>query len=330
VHPFTKAALAAVLAASAPLLGCASRARSTDFRIDVPRGLELYAPVPEGSVLTKERIELGEKLFSDPLLSADRTVACASCHRPDNAFSDAVPVSPGVYGRLGVRNTPTLLNVAYARHLTWDGRSSTLEEQVLKPIQDPVEMDLSLEELVRRLESNRAYRGRFVRAFGKGVSSEGVSLALAAFLRTLRSGDSPLDRFRTTDPDVLSLLERQGFQLFVGKARCAFCHAGPTLSDGEFHNTGVSARSGSSDAGRFARTGDESQRGAFRTPTLRNVAGTAPYMHDGSLATLEEVIEFYDGGGETNPNLDRDLRPLKLTEDETWAILAFLRALGGA
>jgi cytochrome c peroxidase len=147
--------------------------------------------------------------------------------------------------------------------------------------------------------------------------------------RTLRSGDASVDRFRAGDAEALTPLERQGLQLFAGMARCTFCHSGPTLSDGEFHNTGVSARSGSSDVGRDARSGRESDREAFRTPSFRNVAHTAPYMHDGSLATLEEVVEFYDGGGHPNPNLDPDIRALKLTAEEKLALLAFLRTLSG-
>jgi cytochrome c peroxidase len=310
------------------MLGCGLRSSQSSTG-DVPLGLELYAPVPEGSALTPARVALGGKLFSDPLLSADRAVACASCHRPDNAFADAVPVSPGVHGRVGIRNTPSLLNVAYARHLTWDGRSTTLEDQVLKPIQDPVEMDLSLEDLLRRLESNGNYRSAFRGAFDESVSSKNVALALAAYLRTLRSGDAPIDRFRAGDSSALSEQQKEGFQLFIGKARCAFCHAGPTLSDGLFHNTGVSARSASSDLGRFARTNDPKDRAAFRTASLRNVQLTAPYMHDGSIATLEEVVEFYDSGGGPDPQRDPDLRPLRLTVEEHNALLAFLRALGG-
>jgi cytochrome c peroxidase len=300
----------------------------SDLTVAVPLGLELYAPIPVDNPLRKERVDLGRRLFLDPMLSAAATIACASCHRPEHLFADATAISPGVYGRTGRRNTPSLLNVAYARQLTWDGRSATLEEQVLKPIQDPVEMGLSLSELVERLEGRRDYRSAFQDALGEPVSEVGVARALAAYLRTLRSGGSPFDRFRVGEADALTPLARIGFQLFVGKARCALCHAGPTLSDGEFHNTGVTVRSGSEDAGRLLLTGVEADRGAFRTPSLRNVVRTAPYMHDGSLATLREVIEFYDGGGEPNPHLDADVRPLRLDEDEKRALIEFLGSLG--
>jgi len=209
---------------------------------------------------------------------------------------------------VGRRNTPSLLNIAYARHLTWDGHSTTLEDQVLEPIQDPVEMDLSLDQ----------------------VTANGVALALAAYLRTLRSGNAPIDRQRAGDAGALSREAREGARLFTGKARCSRCHAGPLLTDGKFHNTGVTARSGSDDLGRYARTGQALDQRAFRTASLRNVDRTAPYMHDGSFATLEEVVEFYDGGGGPDIMRDADLRPLRLSAGDKAALAAFLRSLGGA
>jgi cytochrome c peroxidase len=274
-------------------------------------------------------VELGRRLFHDPVLSADRTISCSSCHRPDNSFADDVPVSPGVFGRHGHRNTPSLLNVAYVRHLTWDGRSRTLEEQVLKPIHDPVEMDLSLDELEERLQAATEYRGPFRRAFDEPVTADGVARALASYLRTLRSGDAPIDRFRAGDSAALSAQARAGHRLFVGKSRCSFCHWGPTFADGKFHNTGVAARSGDDDDGRYARTGASADLRAFRTASLRNVALTAPYMHDGSFATLEEVVDFYNDGGGPDVQRDADLRPLGLTADEKRSLLAFLHALTG-
>jgi cytochrome c peroxidase len=319
--------LAAVLAASAGLLACAARANSG---ADVPLGLELYAPVTEGNSTTRDRVALGRRLFFDRALSADRTVSCSSCHRPEHLFTDTTAVSPGVYGRRGHRNTPSLLNVAYARHLTWDGRSRTLEEQVLKPIQDPVEMDLSLDSVVLRLSAIADYQAAFHLAYAEPVSADGVSRALAAYLRTLRSGDAPVDRFHAGVATAITAEARAGFHLFVGKARCSLCHWGPTFSDGEFHNTGVSARSGFHDDGRYARTGAGADLRAFRTAALRNVARTAPYMHDGSFATLEEVVDFYDGGGGPDEGRDVDLRPLGLTAAEKRSLLAFLLALTGS
>ena len=329
MHPLPKAALAALLAAGAAVVGCVGPG-GLEFAIEVPRGLELYAPFPANNTPTRERVELGRLLFHDPELSADRTVSCSSCHRPEHSFADDISVSPGVYGRIGHRNAPSLLNVAYARHLTWDGRSTTLEEQVLKPIQDPVEMDLSLDELVARLQARADYRSAFQRAFDEPVSADGVARALSAFLRALRSGDAPVDRFQAGDSEALSPLARQGSQIFVGKARCSICHAGATLNDGKFHNTGVSARAGSEDQGRYARTGQARDQRAFRTASLRNVDRTAPYMHDGSFATLEEVVEFYNDGGGPDSQRDTDIRPLRLSADEKTALAAFLRSLDGA
>jgi cytochrome c peroxidase len=317
----------AVLATGAGLSGCgASGARSLE--IPVPLGLELYAPVPDDNGPTREREELGRRLFEDPLLSADRTIACASCHRSGDAFADDTAVSRGVFGRTGHRNTPSLLNIAYARHLTWDGRSSTLEEQVLKPIQDPVEMDLSLDELMARLQSDADYREAFTSTFGAPASSNAVALALAAYLRTLRSGNAPIDRLIAGQGDALSREARAGFRVFAGKARCSFCHLGPLFTDSEFHNTGVTARSGSADQGRFARTGIGAERRAFRTASLRNVGVTAPYMHDGSFVTLDEVVDFYDRGGGPDPLLDVRIRPLQLSQEEKRSLVAFLRSLG--
>jgi cytochrome c peroxidase len=316
--------LAAVLAASTT---ACSAAGTTELRPHVPPGLELYVPMPEYNVLTRQRMELGRRLFFDATLSADGTVACASCHRPEHAFGDAVPISAGVHGRRGTRNAPPLLNVAWLRHLAWDGRSGTLEEQVLEAISDTLEMNSSLHQVVERLAAQRAYRRAFDVAYGEPVSASGVGRALAAFVRTLRSADTPYERFIAGDTAALDPLARRGFRVFVGRARCTTCHSGPLLSDGEFHNTGVAAFRGSDDDGRFRHTGDARDRGAFRTPPLREVARTAPYMHDGSFATLEDVIDFYDAGGHPNPHLDSLLRPLRLSVEEKLALATFLRAL---
>jgi cytochrome c peroxidase len=322
----TGTALAAALAASATVHACGGW-RGGEFAASVPLGLEVYAPRPENNAPTPGRVALGQRLFFDRTLSAERTVSCSSCHRPESFFADDEPVSPGVFGRRGHRNTPSLLNVAYARHLTWDGRSRTLEEQVLKPIQDPLEMDLPLDSVVARLSTDGGYRAAFLGAYDAPVSPDGVARALAAYVRTLRSGDAPVDRFRAGDLDALTTEARAGHELFVGKARCSICHGGVMFADGEFHNTGVTMRSGSDDSGRYGRTGHSWDVRAFRTASLRNVEHTAPYMHDGSLATLEEVIEFYDQGGGPDPGRDPDLRPLRLSAQEKRALAAFLRAL---
>jgi cytochrome c peroxidase len=301
------------------------------FRVPAPLGQDLFAPVPDDNPLTRERIALGARLFVDPLLSVDRSVSCSSCHRPANAFSDSIPFSRGAHGRTGKRNAPSILNVVYRSSFFWDGRASSLEEQVLQPIQDSLEMDLPLAELESRVRESASYSRAFRRAFGEDVSAQNIARALASYLRTLRSGNAPIDRFKNGDTTALSPLARRGADLFVGKAHCAACHLGPNLSDGDFHSTGVAWRGDTlRDPGRFAVTGRAEDRGLFKTPSLRNVAVTAPYMHDGSMRTLEEIIEFYDGGGRRNPNLDPVIRPLRLTPEEKRALAEFLDGLTGS
>ena len=281
----------------------------------IPLGLDLYMPVPEDNPLTAERIERGRELFFDTRLSRDRTVACASCHDPQRGFTDGRSVAIGVFNRVGRRSAPTLVNRGYGRSFFWDGRAATLEEQVLQPIQDPNEMDMTLPEVSARV----------------GMPIEEVARSLATFVRSLLSGNSPFDRFVNGDRSALTGEQQRGMQLFRGKANCTACHVGPTFSDERFHNTGVAWREGwLQDEGRSAVTGRSEDSGAFKTPTLREISRTAPYMHDGSLLTLADVIDFYDKGGSTNPRLDPELRPLHLTAPEKAALVAFLHALDGS
>jgi cytochrome c peroxidase len=286
----------------------------------IPLGLDLYLPVPEENPLTAEKIELGRRLFNDRRLSRDGSTACVTCHDPARAFSDGRTVAVGVFGRAGRRNSPTLINRGYGRAFFWDARSSSLEDQVLKPIQDPNEMDLTLDEASSRI----------------GLDSTTLSQALASYVRSILSGDSPYDRFINGDRGSLSEEQQAGLQIFRGKGNCTACHVGPNFSDERLHNTGVAWRPSTTsgqgtyqDEGRFAVTGREADRGSFRTPTLREVARTAPYMHDGSLATLEDVVQFYDEGGRANPNRDAELHPLRLTASEKQALIAFLHTLSG-
>jgi len=302
-----------------------------DYRPPIPLGLDLFTPIPESNPLSRGRVALGRRLFMDPLLSADRRVSCASCHRPDHAFSDTVARSSGVHGRAGPRNAPSLLNAVYRDAFFWDGRAASIEEQVLQPIQDSLEMDLPLDQAVARLRDDETYRRAFRREFRAEPTTTGVARALASFVRTLRSGGAPIDRFRNGDTTAFSPPARRGFQLFVGRAGCSACHLGPLLSDGDFHNTGVAWRDGAwRDPGRFRVTGNSTDRGRFKTPSLRNVSRTTPYMHDGSIATLDAVIDFYDAGGRANPHLDPLVRPLRLTPGEKRALVEFLHALGAA
>ena len=298
---------------------------------DRPLGLDLYRPVPDENPITAEKVRLGRRLFRDRLLSRDRSIACVDCHQPELAFTDGQAKAVGVYGRQGPRSVPTLINRAWGKSFFWDGRMATLEEQVVQPILAETEMDLTLEEAVDRLREKRRYRKAFVEAFGRNPDAEGLAQALAAYVRTILAGDSPYDRYAFGDHDALSSAELAGLRLFRGKAGCSFCHAGPTLTDEEFHNTGVAWRDGSfQDDGRAIVTKLRGDRGKFKTPTLREVSRTAPYMHDGSLATLEDVVKFYSDGARPNPNLDPDVRKLDLSEEEHVQLVAFLRALSGS
>lgn len=326
-------AAAALVAAGLLAAPPAPPAGQAPRRLEIPLGLDAYMPIPEENPITPEKVSLGRRLFSDRRLSRDQTVACATCHDPNRAFTDGRAVSIGVFGRKGTRSVPTLLNRGYGASHFWDGRVAHLEEQVLKPIQDPTEMDMTVEEVLGRLERDRGYRNLFRAAFGRGngeVTADGLAQALASYVRTILSAGSPVDRYLNGDRDALPEQARRGLNLFRGKANCTACHLGPNFTDERFHNTGVAWREGRwLDPGRFAVTGKEADRGAFKTPTLREIALTAPYMHDGSIPALEQVVEFYDRGANSNPHLDSEIRPLRLTPEEKQALVAFLRTLRG-
>jgi len=272
----------------------------------IPLGLDLYMPVPEVNPLTVEKLELGRRLFNDPRLSRDGSIACASCHKAERAFSDGRAIAVGVFGRMGRRNAPAIVNRGYGRAFFWDARVQTLEEQVLKPIEDPNEMDLPINEAAVRV----------------GLSLDDLSHALASYVRSILSGDSPFDRFLNGDRTALTVEQQAGLQIFRGKGNCTACHVGPNLSDERLHNTGVAWREGVlSDPG--------GGNGAFKTPTLREIARTGPYMHDGSISALDDVVAYYERGGNANPFLDSEVRPLGLTGVEKEALVAFLRTLSG-
>ena len=298
--------------------------------IRLPLGLDLYRPIPEDNPVTAAKVKLGKKLFGDKLLSRDRSLACKGCHQPKRAFTDDRAKAVGVYGRQGPRSVPTLVNRAYGRAFFWDGRTSTLEEQVIKPIESESEMDMTVDEAVGRLKHESRYREMFQAAFHREPNGQDLARALASYVRTIYSGDSPFDRYIYGKRGALSDQQRRGLRIFRGKGNCTACHIGPTFSDEKFHNTGVAWREGKLlDEGRFAITGEPELKGAFKTPTLREAARTAPYMHDGSLATLQDVIDFYDEGGRKNPYLDPEIRPLRLTKEEKAELLAFLKSLTG-
>jgi cytochrome c peroxidase len=272
----------------------------------IPVGLDLYMPMPEDNPLTVEKVALGRQLFFDPRLSADNSIACGTCHQPARAFADARPVAIGVFGREGHRNAPAILNRGYGRAFFWDARAHTLEEQVLKPIGDPNEMGSSAADAAARV----------------GLSVGDLARALASYVRSILSGNSPFDRFINGDREALTKDEEAGLRVFRGKGNCVACHVGPNLTDERLHNTGVAWVDGElRDPG--------AGRGEFKTPTLREIARTAPYMHDGSLPTLEAVVDFYDGGGRPNPSLDPEIRPLRFTDAEKRQLVAFLHTLSG-
>ena len=298
--------------------------------LTIPLGLDWHMPVPEDNPVTREKVALGRRLFSDRILSSDRTLACATCHDPRRAFTDGRVVAIGIFERMGTRSAPSLVNRGYGVSHFWDGSARSLEQQALQPIANPKEMNLAIDEAVLRLAGAREYRDRFRAAFGRPVNAQDLARALASYVRTILSGNSPLDRYMNGDRNALSPQARQGFGVFRGKGNCIACHAGPNLTDEQFHNTGGAWKDGAiRDAGRFAVTGKESDRGAFKTPTLREIARSSPYMHDGTVSTLKEVVDFYDRGGNSNPFIDHELHPLYLTEDEKFALVAFLRSLNG-
>ena len=283
--------------------------------IVIPLGLDLYVPVPEENPMTVENIELGRRLFNDRRLSRDGTIACSSCHDPNRAFAGSEPVAHGIFGRRGRRNVPALINRAWGRSFSWDGRVATLEVQVVRPIEDPNEMDLAIE-----LAADRV-----------GVSSRLLARALATYVRSIMSGNAPYDRFVSGDADALSVDAQLGLQVFRGKGNCTACHIGPTFTDEQFHNTGIAWNGSGSflDEGRGAISGKPEDRGAFKTPTLREIERSAPYMHDGSLGSLEEVIEYYDRGGNRHSQIDPEVRALHLSAQEQRGLIAFLRSLSG-
>lgn len=281
-----------------------------------PRGNESLAAmeVPEKNPITPEKVNLGRQLFFTTKLSADHMVSCATCHDPNKAFADGQATAHGVSGMTGTRNTPSIINAGYGQSFFWDGRASSLEEQVLKPILNPKEMGLTEATLQRET----------------GMTSAQVADALASYVRTIRSGDSRYDWYVAGQSEVLTSLEKTGLDIFQNKGRCTRCHRGPNFTDEDFHNTGVAWKNGRfADLGRYTVSEDRRDRGAFKTPTLREIARTAPYMHDGSMATLEDVVEFYSKGGRDNPELDRRMRPIDLTPDEKTALVAFLKTLSG-
>ncbi len=313
--------------------------------------------IPPDNPVTPEKVALGRRLYYDKRLSRDGTQSCASCHDPEKGFSDGKKIAEGIGGKKGARNSPTVLNAVFNEFQFWDGRAATLEEQAKGPMINPVEMGMeSHDVVVAAVRGVPEYEQAFRKTFGREPTIDDIAAAIATFERTAVSGDSAFDRFQAGDKSALSESAQRGWALWNGKARCNTCHpfgnATPNFSDNKFHNIGVAAKNRDfaglarkaatvsnpnelafspdfTELGRFVVTKQPKDIGAFKTPGLRDVALTAPYLHDGSEATLLDVVIFYDKGGEPNPYLDGGIVPLKLTDQEKRDLVAFMESLTG-
>ena len=329
------------------------------LEVKVPVGLQaltLNVYVPPSNPLTKGKVELGKQLYFEPRVSLDGTVSCATCHNPVKGWTDGMSVAIGIKGQAGGRSAPTVLNSVYGKTMFWDGRAPSLEAQSQGPPQNPIEMgNQTNKQIVDRLRSNSGYREQFQKVFGTDVTLDGIAKAIASFERaTALSGNSKYDRYATRhDLQALSDSEKRGMVLFglrldsddefktdavLQKANCTACHAGFNFTDEQFHNLGIgwdAQKKEFKDKGRrwaISPIGmkNNSELGAFKTPTVRDVARTAPYMHDASMRTLEDVVEHYNKGGEPNPFLDRELKKkLNLAAQEKSDVVAFMKALTG-
>jgi len=326
----------------------------------LPLGLSQGAAQIQGldkNPLTRAKIELGRQLYFDPRLSADSTVSCASCHNPAEGYTARTKTGVGIRGQLGGRNSPASFNRILSGPQFWDGRADSLEAQAVGPIQNPIEMGFTHEGVVKRLGENPVYRKQFERIFGE-LTIDRVGQAIAAFERAIVTAPSPYDyqeQFRpfaaldaddiADDADLakryadakaaveaqpMSEEAKRGREIFfTEKGNCTACHVGANLADEKYHNIGIGMDTAEPDLGRFTVTKDPKDTGGFKTPTVRNVALTAPYMHDGSIATLEEVVEWYDKGGHANPHLSEKIRPLQLSAQDKADLVAFMKACTG-
>ena len=293
--------------------------------LDIPLGFP--APeFPEENQFTSERWQLGKRLFYDPILSLDYSISCASCHKPELGFSDDRVLSMGIEERVGSRNAPTLANVAYHPYYTREGGVPTLEMQILVPVQEHAEFDFNILLIADRLKADSSYVQLSHLAYERDPDAFVITRAIACFERTLLSGQSRYDKFIHGDQTVLSSKEKIGLDLFFSdRLSCFTCHSGFNFTNYGFENNGLYAEY--PDPGRFRLTNNEADRALFKVPTLRNVEVTAPYMHDGSIQTLEEVVNHYNEGGANHPHKSSLIRPLQLLQNEKDALVAFLKSL---
>ncbi len=329
--------------------------------VTVPAGFQPIATkvnVPVANPITKGKYELGRQLYFDPRVSLDGTVSCATCHNPAHGWTDQMPSSIGIDGQTGSRSAPTVINTVYGKSMFWDGRAPSLEGQAQGPVQNPIEMGKqSYKQIIERLRKIPGYRDQFRKVFGTDVTLDAMAKAIATFERVAAiSGDSKYDKYNGGDLNALNESEKRGMVLFGlsltlddefrpgvarQKAKCTLCHTGFNFTDEQFHNLGIGWEPGKKEgeAGHFKDLGRwavepygaryDGSIGAFKTPTVRDIENTGPYMHDGSLATLEEVVEHYDKGGTPNPYLDVDMKKLNLTKQEKADVVAFMKALTG-
>ncbi len=349
------------------LFNPSNSAQQRAFENDVPLGFpadtwEYY--VPKNNPLTESKIELGRKLFFDARLSADGKISCSTCHQPELGFTDGKPVAEGVFGRRGTRNSIGLLNTMFNNVQFWDGRTDTLEQQAVEPLINPLEMgNVSHDEVIERLRSIDEYNAQFESVFGGEITIDRLAQAIASYERSLVSANSPFDRFFAGAEGAIGESAQRGFAIFRGRGRCARCHSfseqRPFFTNFSYHNTGVAAnhpnfsnlarqaaaaaesdrakeligqlsrQAGGQELGRILVTNLLFDLGSYRTPSLRNVALTAPYFHDGSAATLADAVKFYNAGGKANINLEEELHTLGLSEDDQRDLVAFLESLTG-
>lgn len=288
-------------------------------------------PHPEDNPPTPARVELGKKLFFDPRLSGDGNMSCATCHNPLLGWSDGLATGKGVKSMVLDRASPTVVNTAFNSIQMWDGRKKSLEDQAMGPMEATVEMNMDTQKLFKWLNGNEGYRALFQVAYpGKPIDADSVSKAIASFERTVISNSSPFDQWVGGRKDALTADEVSGFALFIdpNKGNCASCHSGPNFTDNSFHNLGLASfGKDNPDMGRFAQRPVASLKGAFKTPTVREAASTAPYFHDGSARTLEELVDFYAKGGIVKTNLSKSMKELQLTATEKAQLVAFMKSL---
>ena len=305
------------------------------YKLELPLGLQPdSAVIPGDNPLTVEKLRLGKRLFFEKALSVDGTISCASCHIPEKGFADPERFSDGVKGQKGTRQAPAAINRLFSAAQFWDGRAASLEEQALGPIQNPVEMgNPSMGPVLDKIKTNPEYVKAFKEAFPPSgeITDENVAKAIASFERTILSGNSPYDRFAAGDKTALGEAAQRGLKIFKdeNKGNCETCHASFNFTDENYNNIGVGMAAKDPDLGRYKVTNLEGHQGAFKTPTLREIANTAPYMHDGSQKTLEEVVTFYNQGGHPNKWLSPKIKRLKLTKQEQADLVEFLKSLSG-